>query len=227
MARIPAAIRAKNPGAMWPGPISKKWGSTKFEKLNDGTGQGNKIAYFDTWHQGICAQLDLWRSSSKYKNKRFKDAIHTWSGGNHVPEYIAYVKARIPRLTENTIMNDEFWASSDGAWFLKVQAMHEAGQRMPVDDQAWFDAQKTVMSGKVPVPKSVKAAAAGSASNTVTLPVAVEAANSGMPWYAVVGILLVGVAIPVFAAWWFSRQKEVNAEDTQHDFTMVRKGEVE
>ncbi len=50
----PAAIRHKNPGAMWPGPIATKWGSKKWVYLSDGTGQGgggkgNKIGTFDNW----------------------------------------------------------------------------------------------------------------------------------------------------------------------------------
>src|SRR5687767_5490192 len=97
----PAAIRHRNPGAMWPGGIATKWGSKKWVYLNDGTGQGgngkgNKIATFDNWVDGICAQLDLWRTSPNYRNKRFADAIRVWSGGNNVPAYISYVKARIP-----------------------------------------------------------------------------------------------------------------------------------
>lgn len=222
MARIPAAIRAKNPGAMWPGPVSKKWGSTKFESLNDGTGQGNKIAYFDTWHQGICAQLDLWRTSAKYKNKKFKDAIAIWSGGNHVQAYIRYVIERIPSMTPDTVMNDAFWASANGAWFLKVQAMHEAGQKMPVPDQAWFDAQKQVMSGVVPITPAVKkTAGVGAVVNTV--PTAV-AASAGAPWWTVFIVIGFAVAVTVGAAWFFNRQREVNAEDTEVDLTQVREG---
>ena len=43
--------------------------------LNDGKGQGNNIAVFPTFEQGICAQMDLWRTSKNYRNKRFADAI--------------------------------------------------------------------------------------------------------------------------------------------------------
>jgi hypothetical protein len=81
-------------------PIPKKWGSTQTVYLSDGLGQGNNIAVFDTWVQGICAQLDLWRTSPRYKNKRFEDAIRVWSGGNNVESYIAYVTARVPGMTE-------------------------------------------------------------------------------------------------------------------------------
>src|SRR3954468_1923861 len=93
---VPAAIQFKNPGAMWPNAIATKWGSTKWQYLSDGTGQGgngkgNKIAIFDNWVGGICAQLDLWRSSPNYKNKRFADAIKIWCGNNNTEDYIKHV----------------------------------------------------------------------------------------------------------------------------------------
>jgi cystathionine beta-lyase/cystathionine gamma-synthase len=83
MAQEPASIRTKNPGAMWGSPLAIKWGAHKTAVvLNDGLGQGNNIAVFDSYVAGICAQLDLWRTSKNYRNKRFADAIATWSGGN-------------------------------------------------------------------------------------------------------------------------------------------------
>lgn len=51
--RIPAAIRANNPGAMWPGPSAARFGSTGYEALSDG--QGNRIAKFDTPEAGAAA----------------------------------------------------------------------------------------------------------------------------------------------------------------------------
>jgi hypothetical protein len=136
-------------------PIPLKWGSKTTIYLSDGMGQGNNIAEFDTWVQGICAQLDLWRSSAFYKNKRFADAIATWSGHNNVPSYIAYVKARVPGITEDTIMNDAFWKSPMGLAFLKAQAGHEAGKTYPAPDADWIAAQKRVFSG-VPTADTVK-----------------------------------------------------------------------
>lgn len=109
----PASIRYKNPGAMWGSALAIKWGaSPKAVVLNDGKGQGNNIAVFPTYVQGICAQLDLWRTSKNYKNKRFSDAIAIWSGGNNVESYIQFVLARVPGMTRNTVMDDAFWRSS-------------------------------------------------------------------------------------------------------------------
>lgn len=203
----PASIRYKNPGAMWPGKIATKWGSNRFVALNDGTGQGNKIAVFDTWVQGICAQLDLWRSSPNYKNKRFADAIAIWSGHNNVPSYIAYVKARVPGITENTIMNDAFWRSSMGVAFLKAQSGHEAGKPIPAPAEDWIAAQKKVMGVASPTVKSVTAAVA---TNTVTTTTAVQAAQTGTPWWAVVLIIAFGIGVSVFAAWFFHSKGEDN-----------------
>jgi hypothetical protein len=109
-------------------------------------GQGNNIAIFDTWVDGICAQLDLWRTSKNYRGKKFKDAIHTWSGGNNVPSYIKLVLKNVPGMTPDTIMDDEFWRSEKGVQFLKIQATHEAGKKYPAPDEDFFEAQRRVFA---------------------------------------------------------------------------------
>lgn len=151
----PASIRTKNPGAMWGSPLAKKWGSTETIVLHDGLGQGNNIAVFPTYVDGICAQLDLWRTSPRYKNKRFADAIDTWDGHNNTPSYIAYVLARVPGMTRDTIMDDEFWKGPMGIAFLKAQAGHEAGKTYPAPDADWIEAQRRVFGN---APSAVLAA---------------------------------------------------------------------
>jgi hypothetical protein len=145
----PASIRYKNPGAMWGNALATKWGALDTVTLHDGLGQGNNIAVFPTYVQGICAQLDLWRTSPNYKNKRFADAIAIWSGRNYVESYIAYVLDRVPGMTRDTVMNDEFWKSSMGIAFLKAQAGHEAGKPYPAPDADWVEAQRRVFGGFV------------------------------------------------------------------------------
>lgn len=146
--REPASIRYKNPGAMWGSALAIKWGAApKAVTLNDGKGQGNNIAVFPTYVQGICAQLDLWRTSKNYKNKRFADAIAIWSGHNNVESYIKFVLARVPGMTRDTVMNDVFWKSVRGIQFLKAQAWHEAGKQYPAPDADWIEAQRRVFSG--------------------------------------------------------------------------------
>lgn len=163
-------------------PIPLKWGSTKTIYLSDGLGQDNNIAIFDTWVQGICAQLDLWRTSPKYRNKRFADAIATWSGGNNVPSYIAYVMSRVPGMTPNTIMNDEFWRGPLGLGFLKAQAGHEAGKTYPAPDADWLEAQRMVFAGAAPskaAPIKTKAAAAVVVTTATTV---AATAHQGWSW---------------------------------------------
>ncbi|WP_448043827.1 hypothetical protein [Bradyrhizobium liaoningense] len=163
--REPASIRYKNPGAMWGNKLARKWGAApKAVTLNDGKGQGNNIAVFPTYVQGICAQLDLWRSSPNYRNKRFADAIATWAGHNEVPSYIAFCKKRVRGLTENTIMDDAFWQSPSGIAFLKAQAWHEAGKPYPAPDEDWEEAQHRVFEGDTefaPAPRKMKTSKIG------------------------------------------------------------------
>lgn len=155
MAQEPASIRFKNPGAMWGSALAIKWGAQKKAvTLKDGKGQGNNIAVFPTFVQGICAQLDLWRSSSNYKNKRFVDAITIWSGHNEVESYIAFVLKRVAGMTRNTVMNDAFWKGPSGIAFLKAQAWHEAGKQYPAPEADWIEAQRRVFE-KVPAQKTV------------------------------------------------------------------------
>lgn len=153
MAKEPASIRYKNPGAMWGSPLAIKWGAAKQAvNLNDGTGQGNNIAVFPTYVAGICAQLDLWRSSKHYKNKKFKDAIATWSGGNHVESYIAFVAKRVPGITRDTVMDEAFWRGPMAIPFLKAQAWHEAGKPYPAPEADWIEAKRIVLGEAKPIP---------------------------------------------------------------------------
>jgi hypothetical protein len=210
----PASIRCKNPGAMWGrvgrkptaffetpqgphgcetnAPIPKKWGSMKTIYLSDGLGQENNIAIFDTWVQGICAQLDLWRTSPKYRNKRFAEAIRVWSGGNNVASYITYVKTLVPGMDENTIMNDAFWKGPMGVAFLKAQAGHEAGKKYPAPEADWIEAQRKVFAGvAVRTAATVTGAAATGAATTAA--VAVHAgwswAEIGLTAFIVAGVI--------------------------------------
>lgn len=207
----PASIRYKNPGAMWGNALAIKWGAARQAvTLNDGKGQGNNIAVFPTFKQGICAQLDLWRTSKNYRKKRFADAIAIWSGHNEVPSYIAFCKKRVPGLTEGTIMDDAFWKGPTGIAFLKAQAWHEAGKQYPAPDADWIEAQKRVFSG-VPTANTVKKASTSVVTGTVSGTAA--AAQAGFnPGVAIcIGL---GVALAIFLAWKFWPRKL--EEDTPH-----------
>lgn len=207
----PASIRYKNPGAMWGSALAIKWGAAKQAvTLNDGKGQGNNIAVFPTFVAGICAQLDLWRTSANYKNKRFADAIAVWSGHNNVPSYIAFCKARVPGLTESTIMNDAFWKGSMGLAFLKAQAWHEAGKQYPAPAADWVEAQKRVFSG-VPTANTVKKAATSVIVSTASTTAAGTQAGLGLGTAFAIGL---GIALVVFLVWKFKPSKP--EQDTPH-----------
>lgn len=197
----PASIRYKNPGAMWGNALAIKWGAAKKAvTLNDGKGQGNNIAVFPTFVQGICAQMDLWRTSPNYRNKRFADAIAIWSGHNEVESYIAFVLKRVPGMTRDTVMNDAFWRGPLAIPFLKAQAWHEAGKRYPASDQDWVEAQKRVMGGVVPTANTVKKAAVSVATGTASGTAAGVQGGLSLPVAFAVGL---GVALVIFLVWKF------------------------
>lgn len=204
MAQEPASIRYKNPGAMWGSALAVKWGaSPKAVTLNDGKGQGNNIAVFPTYVQGICAQLDLWRTSKNYRNKRFADAIAIWSGHNEVESYIAFVLKRVPGMSRDTVMDDAFWRSDKGIAFLKAQAWHEAGKEYPAPDADWLEAQRRVFDGasSAPIKPVVKVAA----PTTAGAGAALAAHQSGLGWQAIVAIAL-GIAVAIFLIIHFTKK---------------------
>jgi hypothetical protein len=210
----PASIRYKNPGAMWGNALAIKWGASKQAVvLHDGKGQGNNIAVFPTYVQGICAQMDLWRTSANYKNKRFADAIAIWCGHNSIESYISFVTSRVPGMTRDTVMNDAFWRGSMAIGFLKAQAGHEAGKTYPAPDEDWTAAQKRVLSG-VPTPNTVKKA---STSTGAVVPVVIAAHQSGISLPIALAIGL-GLALVVFLVWKFKSKPAATQaiEDTPH-----------
>ena len=193
MAKVPASIRYKNPGAMWGSALAIKWGAAKNPvSLNDGTGQNNNIAVFPTYVQGICAQLDLWRTSKHYKNKQFKDAIKIWSGGNHVESYIKFVLDRVPGMTRNTVMDDDFWRSEMGIAFLKAQAWHEAGKPYPAPEADWIEAQRIVFGGKKPT----------KAPEPVEEKSQIEKLGKSKTVWASIGTFMAGIAAAIADADW-------------------------
>lgn len=197
--REPASIRYKNPGAMWGSALAIKWGAAKKAvSLNDGTGQGNNIAVFPTYVHGICAQLDLWRSSPRYRNKRFSEAIRTWSGGNHVESYIKFVLDRVPGMERNTIMDEAFWRGPMAIPFLKAQAWHEAGQRYPAPDADWIEAHKIVIGGlgTPPKPAPVKEVVATTTGTAAAIATG-WAWSDAIPWLVLI-VVGIGVGFAVY-----------------------------
>lgn len=209
MATIPASIRYKNPGAMWGGnAISKKWGETGNVSLNDGLGQGNRIAVFPTFVQGACAQFDLWRTP-RYRNLPFAQAIRVWSGGNSSEQYAKFLMSRVPGLTRDTLINDAFLSSPSGIAFVKAQAQHEAGKVYPMTDAEWAEAQRKVFKTANPAPASTAVVIGGAAASAAT-------------WYAgnwhwikdhwvglLAGAIVLGIAVDVIIALIKNRKQNV------------------
>lgn len=210
----PAAIRTKNPGAMWPGAVATKWGSKQWIYLSDGTGQGggghgNKIAIFENWVDGICAQMDLWRTSPKYRGKTFAAAINTWDGGNDTPGYIAQMKQRVSGLTADTVMDDKFWKGPMAIPFLKAQAAHEAGKPIPAPDADYIEAQRRVMGAvtkaKVSTTTAVVVATGGTVAATSHL--GLTMLEIGLSAFVVAG-LITAIALLI-------KKTRASASDTQ------------
>jgi hypothetical protein len=197
--REPASIRYNNPGAMWGGSaLAKKWGAVQTVGLNDGMGQGNNIAVFPTKVKGGAAQFDLWHSSKRYNNKKLLDAIHTWSGGNYVSSYIAFLTKRVPGLTPDTVIDDEFLKSGTGLAMMKAQAWHEAGKPYPMTDAEWREAQALVFS-----PKSSAAKSAAKKTGPIVAggSAATVAHQSGLSVGWIIAIAVAVAAVTAFAIW--------------------------
>jgi hypothetical protein len=200
----PASIRYKNPGAMWGNKIAIKWGASPHAVvLHDGKGQGNNIAVFPTYVQGICAQLDLWRTSPNYRNRRFADAIAIWSGHNSVESYIHFVLARVPGMTRDTVMNDSFWRSPMGIAFLKAQAGHEAGKTYPAPVEDWIEAQRRVFANDTHT-KIAKTGVVHTVGGSGVVEAAHQAAQANMePWAiaVLVGTMVLGLIGITYLIW--------------------------
>lgn len=165
----PASIRYNNPGAMWPGPSSRKFGAIGGRALNDGLGQGNQIAIFDDAIDGAAALFDLW--DRVYSSLKLRDAIIKWSGADlnhkdpkmralHAKRLQSYLdvfwdKAQTP--PDMIIDRDKLRHPEFGIRFAAAMAWHETGKEFPLTDDQWREAQRQafVMEIAPPVPSKV------------------------------------------------------------------------
>jgi len=140
----PASIRNNNPGAMEPGPSSKKFGSTAFETLRwkgpDGKPRTNRIATFPTPQHGAAAMFDL--LERRYTGKPLKDGIATWCGSYWSGEYAASVE-RSCGISGGQLLTKELVRSAEHAIPLAMaMAKVEAGRDFPMDKDGWDDAHR-------------------------------------------------------------------------------------
>lgn len=137
---IPAPIRYNNPGGMWPGASSRRFGATGSGVI----GGGNKIARFPTPSLGASAQFDL--LSRGYSNMALKDAIAKWSGGNDPGAYVRFLGERTG-LGPTTTLSPELLKGPQGLALAKAMARWETGRDYPLSDDEWAKAQEQGLSG--------------------------------------------------------------------------------
>lgn len=137
MARTPASIRNNNPGAMYPGPSARRFGSTSFETLvsRDGT---HKIATFMSPVQGAAAQFDL--LARNYCGMSVKDAITKWCGDYYTSTYLDVLARETGIRPEDELTPEMIRNASIAVPIAKAMALQEAGRPFPMSDAEWFDA---------------------------------------------------------------------------------------
>ncbi len=140
---LPASIRNKNPGAMYPGPSSRKFGALRTNII----GGGHQIAEFPDHISGAAAQFDL--LERRYTGITVRQAITKWSGGNHVESYLAVLKDHAD-IDPDIVMSKGFFQIPENAIpFARAMAYHEAGQDYPLSDLDWLHAHELAFPAKV------------------------------------------------------------------------------
>lgn len=137
------SVRFNNPGAMYPGPSSQKFGAIGTEVI----GGGHKIAVFPDAVSGAAAQFDL-LASAKYKGKRLEEVVRPWSGNNNVGTYLEVIR-RETGLDRNVVLTEEMLRNPAIAIPLaKAMAVQEAGKPYPLSDAGWQRAHQMAFGGK-------------------------------------------------------------------------------
>lgn len=142
----PASIRNNNPGAMYPGPSAKKFGSTSFETLRSHDGV-HKIASFPTGIHGAAAQFDLLHA--KYCGLTVQDAITKWCGAYYVSTYLKVLKDRAGVEANSELTQEMMRDPAVAIPLAKAMAWQEAGQEFPLSEQDWVEAHNMAFSGHV------------------------------------------------------------------------------
>ena len=137
----PASWRYGNPGAQYPGPVSRRWGGVQYGTIGD----GHKIAQFDDPLKGAAAQFDL--LGSNYSGMTINDAIRKWSGGNSWQQYASKV-ARDTGVDPNEKLTiDRIRDPNFAVPFAKSMSKWEAGRDYPMSDAQWAQAHRMYLGG--------------------------------------------------------------------------------
>lgn len=148
---IPAAIRYNNPGAMYPGPSSRRFGSTGYGVI----GGGHKIAQFGDPISGAAAQFDLLKNS--YAGMPLNALIKKWSGGNSSGPYADFVAKRLG-ITPDAVITAELLRNPDfGVKLAQAKSQWETGGKFPLDEAGWREAHSRAY-GTGAAPGSFRAA---------------------------------------------------------------------
>jgi len=228
MTIVPASIRNRNPGAMYPGPSSKKFGSSSFETLTSRDGV-HKIATFRSDVQGGSALFDL--LASKYVGMTVEKAITRWCGEFYVSTYIKVLEEHGGVKRSDTLTKEMLEDPEKAIPLAKAMALQEAGREYPMTDEQWAQAHSCAFlqpvapafapDNDVPSPKPETRTAAkvqkvvdvakvvfpvagvgGVAANQATAPSAPAASKSAETALDVIaGIKSAGGAFSDFAAW--------------------------
>lgn len=150
MTRIPASIRNRNPGAMYPGRSAKLFGSTSHEVLRS-KDRRHLIATFPTDEQGAAAMFDLLNRG--YTGRTIEQAIAKWCGGYYVSTYLRVLEGA--GITKDTILTRELVADpSKVVPLCQAMARQEAGREYPMTAEQWQEAhqlwRETVLEGWKP-----------------------------------------------------------------------------
>ncbi len=147
---IPASIRNRNPGAMYPGASAKKFGSTSYETLRSKDGV-HKIATFPTHIHGAAAHFDLLNAS--YTGMTLEKAITRWCGGYYASTYLKVLKDRTG-VDADTVLTKAMLADHAIAIpIAKAMAWQEAGQDYPLKDEEWMEAHQMAMGAGTSAPE--------------------------------------------------------------------------
>lgn len=151
MAKIPASIRNKNPGAMYPGQAATKFGSRSYQTLvsKDGT---HRIATFPTDEQGAAAQFWLLSQPAYANGKRsIEDCIKKWCGGFYVSTYLKVLESQAG-VTRRSILTQKMLRDPSIAIPLaRAMALQEAGRDYPLGEDGWQKAHAMAF-GMAPAP---------------------------------------------------------------------------
>lgn len=139
----PASIRNNNPGAAYPGPSSRKFGSTSHEVLRskDGT---HKIATFPTATHGAAAMFDL--LDRRYTGMSIEKAITKWCGGFYATTYLKVLEEKAGVKRADTLTREMVRDCAVAVPLAQAMAWQEAGQDFPLEQAEWERAHAMAFS---------------------------------------------------------------------------------